>query len=139
MTEENFKLISERKKEERQHELNLKHIPMVKEDINNIKLKIENAGIEKVKYKKENEENTKRNSNSIKKNKFNDIGIFRKIVKDIKDINNKMLSSILAKNNKVYQLPNIKDRNKKEKIFCTENTNKPIIYKINSENKKYEI
>lgn len=53
MTEENFKLISERKKEERQHELNLKHIPMVKEDINNIKLKIENAGIEKVKYKKE--------------------------------------------------------------------------------------
>jgi hypothetical protein len=30
MTEENFKLISERKKEERQHELNLKHIPMVK-------------------------------------------------------------------------------------------------------------
>ena len=88
--------------------------------------------------KKENEENTKRNSNSIKKIKFNDINIFRKIVKDIKDINNKMLSSILAKNNKVYQLPNIKDRNKKEKIFCTENTNKPIIYKINSENKKYE-
>ena len=53
MSEDNFKLIAERKKEQRNHELTLKQIPITRNDIKNIKEKIQKNGNEKIEFNKE--------------------------------------------------------------------------------------
>ncbi len=53
MSEDNFKLIAERKKEQRNHEMTLKQIPITRNDIKNIKTKIDENGKEKIEFNKE--------------------------------------------------------------------------------------
>ncbi len=53
MSEDNFKLVSERKKEQRNHEMTLKQIPIIRNDIKNIKTKIDENGKEKIEFNKE--------------------------------------------------------------------------------------
>ena len=53
MSENNFKIVSERKNEQRKHELTLKQIPITRNDIKNIKQKIEQNGKEKILFNAE--------------------------------------------------------------------------------------